>query len=467
MSGSQGSNEKLSSIVRSRTTRRQFLLIGAGLLGGAALTACGSGAAQTGSTGAAAASGSAAKASTSKQPATVTYWSPLDHSDTKNPRSKAEIQMCDLFQKAHPEITLKVETVPWQKMSAQLIQAAAAGNGPDVAQLSTKDLSTVVAGQAVLPMDDYVGKDWSTEQRQDWFLPVQNMQFGGKQMAYYWNSLLNNLLYYNKEMLSSKSLTVPKTWDELATTAQALTTSTVSGYVMGFNQDGDAVQLINWLIPALWALGLNVLDDKREIAFNNETGAKPFQWLVDMYYKYKAIPASVAQFTRDNMVDAWASGAAAMTTVGSNTVSTAQAGKDGKQLGLASSPGPANGVMPAFADGKFFVMGRGSKNPEAAGLFMESQLSPEAQIINAKIAGELPSRKSVTKDPFFSSPQGATMKIMLDYMNAFPSKPLQYDAKQAQLQDIIASETQQIIVSRKPIPDALKSMATQWDAAKG
>lgn len=368
------------------------------------------------------------------------------------------------FRAKHPDIKVNVQTVPWQKMDTQVIQAAAAGKSPDVAQLSTYGLPLHISAGSLKPLNDYVGKNWTKEQKEDWVLPPENCEYDGQQMAYYWNSSLQNLFWYRKDLLTKKGLSVPKSWDELAEVAKALTTDRVAGYLLGLHRDGNAVQFTAWFIPALWSAGTELLDDKGRIAFNNERGELVFQWLFDMVHKHRAIPTNMVSITRDNMLDGFKAGTVATTTLASNVVSTARAAKEtGPQLGLAQHPSydPAR-PMPAFATGKFLVMGKDTKEPEAAALFMEYILSPEAQLINAQIANELPSRKSVLKDPWFETPQAADMKIALEYMAAHPH-PFRYHEKNNQLADILAQEAQQIIANRKPIRDALDAIEQRWN----
>jgi multiple sugar transport system substrate-binding protein len=314
-----------------------------------------------------------------------------------------------------------------------------------------------------------VGKNWSREEREDWLLPIENTRYDGKQMAYYWNSLVYDVFWYRQDLLAEKGLSAPRTWDELAQAGKALTTDRVAGFLIGLSRDGEAINLTSWLIPAFWTVGADLLDDQQQVAFNNEQGAQAFQWLADMFHVHMAIPLSAVSATRDNMLDSFKAGTAAMTVLQSNVISSARKAKGtGENLVVTSSPGldPAK-TMPAFAGGKFLVMGKDTKEPEAAALLMEHILSPDAQLINARIASEPPSRKSVLNDPWFYTPEAADLKVVLEYMAAHPHA-FRYHEKHNRLADIIAVETQQIISNRKPIHEALDSMAKQWqEALKG
>ena len=147
-------NENPKSTLRT-VTRRGFLRLGLALGGMAALAGCSA----PGSSGPAAANSGGSVAVPTANPAgapaaakkaVITYWTPLDHKDTTNARSKAEVAMVDLFRKKYQNVEVNAVTVHWQKMDDQIIQAAAAGKGPDVAQLSTFGLPL----QVPAPADD-------------------------------------------------------------------------------------------------------------------------------------------------------------------------------------------------------------------------------------------------------------------------------------------------------------------------
>jgi len=102
--------------------------------------------------------------------------------------------MVDLFRKKHPEIEVNVQIVPWQTMIQQIVLAAGAGKSPDVAMASDRGLTTLVKAGAISPLNDYVGKNWTKEQKEDWLLPQKNAIYEGRQMGVYWHTLIGNLL---------------------------------------------------------------------------------------------------------------------------------------------------------------------------------------------------------------------------------------------------------------------------------
>lgn len=387
--------------------------------------------------------------------AKLVYWSPLDPK-SNNSRSKGEAAMIDIFRKRHPDITLDVQPVPWQVMGQQLIQAVLAGTGPDVAQLSTTNLPDQVGAGTTVPLNDYVDKHLSASQKSDFLLPSKNTVYDGKTMAYYWSTMIGNELWYLKDALDE---TPPMHWDAFAQSLKpAAAKLGVPGYLVGLSQQGNGIGLSNPLIPALWACGADYVLDDGELGFVNKQGQQAFQWFLDMWHKFGVMPDSVISLTRDNVLDAMKGRKTLSVILSSNIVTSARASL-GNDLGIAMQPGPS-GPCPAFATGKFLVMTKSCKEREAAGLFIQSMISPEAQLQNAKIASEIPVLKSVASDPYFSTPKAADIKFALDYMVSNPH-PFKYPMGTDYLQTRIALAAQQIFKGTS-IDSALDAVAQDW-----
>lgn len=445
----QAATHAQALVTVGETTRRRFLRTSAWLLAGMA-------------------AGTAPRlAAHAAGKARITYWTPLDPK-SKNPRSKAETAMIDLFRKMHPDIEVEVQPVPWQNIGTQTIQSVMAGRGPDVVQFSTYDLPIQVEAKTTAPLDEFMSKSWLAENRDDFLLPWENTVYGGQSMGLYWNSLLGSSLWHRKDLLEKKGLKVPKSWEEIATVGAAVQTPQVAGYLTGLSKSGNAVQLTNWLIPSMWAAGSEFLAKDGRAAFDNPNGARPLEWLSDLVYKYKVTPANIVSLTRDNVLDAFSAGTAAMAHCSSNIVSSARSSAVvGKVMGLADSPGPtATKPAPALVIGKTIAMTRGAKEREAAWLFIEHMTGREAQTLNAKIAQEPPCRKSVLKDPWFQTPQAADLKLQIEYMIRYPH-PFQYHPKNNLLADMLAEGSQQVIANRRPALEVLQEVAKKWNATIG
>lgn len=389
----------------------------------------------------------------------IVYWSPLDP-HANNSRSKAEAAMVDVFRKKHPDIEVEVQPVPWQVMGQQVIQAVLAGNGPDVAQLSTTNLPDQVGAGTTAPLNDYVDKYLSADQKNDFILPRGNTVYDGQTMAYYWSTMLGNGLWYRKDLVDGPP---PMDWNKLPPYLKAAGDKAhIPGFLIGLSQQGNGIGITNPLIPALWACGAEYVAPDGRLGFANADGEKAFQWLLDMVRKYKATPESIISLSRDNVLDAMKGRKTVSVVLSSNIVSSARESL-GDAMGQARQPGP-NGPCPAFATGKFLIMTKSCQEKEAAGLFIQAMVSPEAQLANAKIGSEIPVLKSVVKNPYFSTPAAADIKFALDYMASNPH-PFKYPMRTDYLQTRLALATQQVFKGT-PIKVALQKLSDEWDVAR-
>jgi ABC-type glycerol-3-phosphate transport system substrate-binding protein len=284
--------------------------------------------------------------------------------------------------------------------------------------------------------------------------------YDGQTMAYYWSTLLGNEFWYLKNAVNGP---VPTTWAQLTPYLQAASARAhVPGFMIGLSQQGNGIGISNPFIPLLWGCGADYVLPSGELGFINAGGEQACQWLLDMVSKYKLTPASITALSRDNVLDAMKGRKAVSAVLTSNIVSSARASL-GDTMGLARQPGP-KGPCPAFATGKFLIMTKSCQEQEAAGLFIQALVSPEAQLANAKIGSEIPVLKSVVKDPYFSTPAAADIKFALDYMASNPH-PFKYPMRTDYLQTRLALATQRM-VSGTPVKDALQKLNDEWNTAR-
>jgi multiple sugar transport system substrate-binding protein len=401
-----------------------------------------------------------------KKSVTLRYWTFLNPKDP-NPRSQAQNQILESFEAKYPHIKILVEIVPWQTTGLQLIQAAQAGKTPDVISMFNLYLAQQVAAKTILPLDEYI-QGWSSEQQQDFIYPLEQVSFEGRRMAFF-RDLRVRLLWYRKDWLGEAGFGAPRSWEELARAAQTVTTGRRTGFTMAMERSRDkGVQLGQFLISNLWAQGINILDDQGKANFNNEAGARIFQFLYDLVHTYKAMPLSVISVDSDTSLQMIKSGATAMITEGSHRVSTARAGQ-GVGMNLATTPIPSpepDKPCPALTTGQVLMMGKDCKNREEAWLFIEHSISPEQQALIGKVAQEMPTRKSSYQDPWFQTPEAAEMLAWVEYVQK-TSRPFIFPEKVEILFDTIAGAAQEVITRRKPIPQALEEAAARWNKEKG
>lgn len=203
---------------------------------------------------------------------TLTQWY---HQYGEEGTHEAVLRYAQQYTKAHPDIAVRVEWVPGDYQT-KLNTALLVAGGPDVFE---KQLAVpmVTAGQ-VEPLDDlytpqvradFLDKDLALNR-------VEGKIYGIKMVGD------TGVLYYRKSLLKQAGLGVPKTFDDVAHAAKALTTKTRKGLFLG--NDGGVGALLQ-ILP--WSAGSDFLVDNK-IVFNNERTAKSYEKLRDLQ-KTKAL----------------------------------------------------------------------------------------------------------------------------------------------------------------------------------
>jgi raffinose/stachyose/melibiose transport system substrate-binding protein len=270
------------------------------------LAACGS-SGSTGSTGAStsaaggAAPASSAAADTSAPAAaagTKTELSLLvDNGEFTVKAAKAEI---DAFQKANPDVTIKLNTHPGGGDGDNLVKTKlATGTMEDVFWYNSGSLL-----QALKPDQNLVDLtgDPTLKDVDQSFLPV--VTYKGKVYGAPWGTVMGGGIVYNKEVFAKLGLSVPKTWAEFSANNEKIKAAGITP-VLGTMKD-------------TWTTQLFVLGDYHNVAVANPTFADDY---TNNKAKYATTPAALRGFekTAEPSAKGWLNKSAGSTTVTQGT----------------------------------------------------------------------------------------------------------------------------------------------------
>jgi multiple sugar transport system substrate-binding protein len=396
-------------------------------------------------------------------PVTITYLTFLNPKE-KGPRQEGTLALLKDFEARNPDIKVDVQIIPWAQIDRQFIIEAAAGKEADVARLNSEWLHKHVEAQSILPLDEFV-RAWGPEQRKDWLFPWDASVFGGKKMAIPLEHRVQ-VLFYRKDLLEKAGLKPPITWTQLAEACKALTTERLAGFMVGLSKKDNASNLTQWLIPAMWSLGGSLWDKKGLAAFNTDAGVQVFQFLADLVAK-DGMPKSTVNMGSEDLTLAMKAGTLAMSPMGSHRVGTVRTGKGiGDNLQSMPLPYPDGTKPSAYVTGWDLCIGRSSKHTAEAWKLVAHHTAAENQVTYAKIAGELPSRKSAFQDPFFESAAGKEMHGWADYI-ARDSQGYVLPAKFLELGDILGVAASRIVVEGVPVRQALQEAEAEYNRIAG
>ena len=132
------------------------------------------------------------------------------------------------FQRQHPHIAVRVDTLPWSAAHEKLLTAFAGDATPDVAQLGNSWVPEFAALGALQPLDDWVAATPAL-QPDDWFAGIwQTNVVDGQLLGLPWY-VDTRLLFYRRDLWARAGITAPPaTWSAWVAALDALQRSGIA-----------------------------------------------------------------------------------------------------------------------------------------------------------------------------------------------------------------------------------------------
>lgn len=141
---------------------------------------------------------------------------------------------------------------------------------------------------------------------------------------------------------------------------------------------------------------------------------------------------------------------------------------DPSVLKATHAPSPDGSPPPVPVGGWCLGVTANSTQPENAFALIDVLTDTEAQILNAKEAGEMPVRQSALEDPWFQQPEAAEMRFWIEYIaNHGKDAPSQKLVRSRDFNKLLNIATQQMVLEDRPVQEALDAAAAEWNAIKG
>jgi multiple sugar transport system substrate-binding protein len=261
-------------------------------LGAVSLTGCSSGVSSTGSqqTESKGTDGTTTASSKGEKKAVTLwyYWETVKHQEMLGQEIKK-------FNESQDNLTVEAKYVPFADFKKQLSIGASAAELPDIVILDGPDHASY-ASMGIFA--DLTGK---VDVSQYYEGPIASCTLEGKLFGVPFGSNCLSL-YYNEDMMKEAGQKVPETWDELKTTAKALTKGNVSGFAFSSVQNEEGT--FNFM-PWLWSTGNDSL------VINNDNGIKALSFVGDLV-KEGCMSKEVINWTQGDVMNQFISGNVAM-----------------------------------------------------------------------------------------------------------------------------------------------------------
>jgi multiple sugar transport system substrate-binding protein len=283
------------------------------------------------------------------------------------------------FEKAHPDVDVKLQFVPYGRIVSKVAAASAAGEGPDLIILTGPFLPEMQRAGALEPLDEY----WDAFAGKDQFpAAVQDVnRIDGELYAIqaYANIVA---VQYNKDLLAKLKLEPPQSYEDLEA---AMAKAKAEGYgaittdaTPGANGEFWGA---SWLVNAGWSY---------QDAGNEEAILEAFGRIEDWREKGYLSPNDA---TQSGETENMQSGKYLFSQDGNWTIEILK--EAGIDFGILNFPG----VDKAVLGGETFAVGGHSKNPELAWLFVEEMILSKEGAVDFAEAGSSPLRQDVLSEP--------------------------------------------------------------------
>lgn len=429
---------------QQRHTRRQVLKYG---MSGAVLTA----------------GTLAAPALVRAQAKSIRFWTWLDSNDS-NPRAQVQKALVERFMD-ETGIEVNTEVVDWRTLAQQLLRAVAAGEGPDVTRVYSAWLPEQVAANTLLPLGDVIDAVWSAEKKADVGPPLPT--YNGNPMAMYIENRMY-LMYYRKDFLDEAGLEVPKSFADMSAAVQKLSSPRRSAMIWPASLKSSDTYA--YASPMVWSAGGALVHQDKSAAFNEGGAVDFYKWLKALITEHNAMPNTMISVDEEVLQQAMNSGTCAMAFMGTNRVASTRASlatDDPSVLQTTHAPSKDGSPPPVPVAGWCLGVTQNSKDPETAFRFIDAMTNTEAQIMNAKDAGEMPVRKSAISDPWFSTPEAAEMKSWIEYIAAHGhDAPSQKLVKSREFNRMLNLATQEMVLEDADVQTSLNAAAEEWNKIK-
>jgi multiple sugar transport system substrate-binding protein len=383
----------------------------------------------------------------------IIHWSFL----TPEGKSAREVAMREIEAKFKERtgVAVTFQVFPWHELKTKLIAAVQAGNPPDNSRVDAIAMPMVVKANALTNLDPYIKRDITN--RDDYLMDFRpTAMFDGSKYGMLIETAARALLV-RKDLLAKANVNAPRTWAEFVEVGKAVTGGGRWGYMFG----GNKAQLgqTDFVFQShIHGRGGRILAADGTGGFNDDGAVRTYQFLSDCVHKHKIAPQSVISMSHDDVSDAFKAGRVAMYVEVSARYRDIRNAVGADNLEIVRIPSDdATRASPTVVTGWSLGIPRGAKHPDASWEYIKHYTSVETEEINARMAGALPSRKSVLAQPFFQTPDAAYMKWWLDYIGE-RGEPNIATPTFTELNEVMVDALHQVLLnpsaSIKPVLDA-------------
>jgi multiple sugar transport system substrate-binding protein len=374
----------------------------------------------------------------------INYWILMAGSD----KEVMDLMVAE-FNKTHPDVEVYSWVTSFDNYYQQLTAAMAAGQGPDVATMHTRNIPSYASDKLMYPIDEIVAK-YGLKNTDFIEAAWQGGVVNGKRWAIPIDVIIAMVEFYNKDLFAKAGITtIAQTGEELLAQARKLKEATGA---WGFEVPLTGIRLYRYWYSAFSQLGGQLLTpDFKKAAFNTPDGVKALQFWVDFIHKEKLAPDAAM----GNEGEGFRFGKLACTLDGvwiSNGLNATQ----GLNWDIGSMPSIFNNGNRAFFSNSHnwaFPKSKGTSPEKFQKAFEFALWMSEHSLPWGEKARMLPARKAVIDSPEYKALPWSAALLAQSKDASYPPQIKQT----GQMQDILIKYLEMAIVAKITPAEALQT----------
>lgn len=316
-------------------------------------------------------------------------WGPPEYIDTAK-------KLVDDFNKQSGKLKVNYQSTAWSGWPQVFTTAIGSGSAPEISTGGGYQAVQFYSQGAIIPLDDVV-TDLKNSGKLSDFLPgtVERLSYDGHTVALPW-AIDIRVPYFRKDLFAKANVKEPTNWDELRAAVKTLTSGDQHGIIFAGNDGISWQQMFYWLFDN--AGGFFTKDGKLDVM--NERNVETVSYIADLVKDGSVHPGSVG-FSGDDAIKAFGSGGAAFVVW---TPGFEKRFPDLKENVALASPltGP-HGDKGTLSWVNNIMLYKPSKNVQAAPEFLKWWSENQKPLWTQGNCGQIPTRKSITDDPYFQN----------------------------------------------------------------
>ena len=343
------------------------------------------------------------------------------------------------FEKAHPDIHVNLEFVPYEALHDKIVAARGAGsNGYDVVLFD--DMWPAEFSKFNMLKD--VTSDFTPELKSKIFAGALNtVTWKDKQYGMPW-ILDTKYLYYNKAMLAKAGITTPpQTWQQVMEQSQILKQKGIVKYPLVWSWSQAEALVCDYTTMVSAFKGDFTTNGKLD--FTNPGSLKAVSFMKDSLDKGVTNPNS-REYLEEDVRKVFSNGDAAFAlnwTYMYNMANDPKQSKVAGDVGIIAAPGDAPGEVASMNGSMGLGVSQTSSHPEQAWQYITYLTSQPVQNKYARLS--LPIWKSSYQDPAVRKDQEALIDAADKALNVMLMRPIIPDY--SRLSNMLQQHLQQIL----------------------